>query len=150
MDYPSAAELSACPFLHGMEWRHLELMAACALRARFDEGEVLFNTGEPANRFYLLTAGRVVLESERADGTRFIVQTLKAGDVLGWSWLFPPFQWRFTARAVEPVDAIFFHGIRLRETADQNPEFCCDILRRVSNVLLSRLQSTRDQLARAC
>lgn len=147
MDYPSAAELSACPFLHGMEWRHLESMAACALRAHFDVGDVIFNTGEPANRFYLLTSGRVVLESERDDGTHFIVQTIEAGDVLGWSWLFPPFQWRFTARAVEPVDAIFFHGIRLRETAEQNPEFGCDMLRRVSNVLLSRLQSTRNQLA---
>ena len=74
------------------------------------------------------------------------LQVIEAGDVLGWSWLFPPHRWQFDAVTLEPVEAIFFYGTRLREFAEEDPAFCCAIMKRMAGVLLTRLQATRRSL----
>jgi CRP/FNR family transcriptional regulator, cyclic AMP receptor protein len=149
MQPPSAFTLAEQPFLRAMEWRHLEALAACAMGVRFPAGEHIFRVGEPANRFYLLTAGRVALEAPSPGHAPAPVQIIAAGDVLGWSWLVPPYEWRFDARTLEPVEAVFFYGTRLRELADEDPAFCCGMLKRMTNVILGRLQSARDELVKA-
>lgn len=147
MDTPSAAELSACPFLHGMEWRHLEAMASCALRASFYPDEPLFRAGDEANRFYVIRSGKVQLLAERPGLGALPVQTLGEGDVVGWSWLFPPYTWRFSARTLTEVHAYFFHGSELRDLASQDTTFAAAIYPRFARIMLDRLQATRDRLA---
>ncbi len=146
MESPTAFTLAELPFLKGLEWRHLEAMASCAIGVKIGAGERIFKTGEPANRFYLLTAGRVALEAQTPSGSSVEVQVIQAGDGLGWSWLFPPYEWRFDARTVEPVEAIYFYGTRLRELAEADPAFCCALMKRMTSVILSRLQATRSRL----
>lgn len=148
MQPPSAFTLSEEPFLKGMEWRHLEAMAHCAMAVELEANVHIFRVQEPANRFYLIHAGRVSLETPH-EGNVTQVQIVEAGDVLGWSWLFPPHEWRFDARTLEPVQALFFYGTQLRDLADQDPAFCCAIMRRMSKVILQRLQATREQLVQA-
>ncbi len=148
MEPPTAFTLSEQPFLKGMEWRHLEAMAFCAMGVQLEPGAHIFRVNEPANRFYLILSGRVSLENVH-NGKVTPVQIVEAGDVLGWSWLFPPHEWRFDARTLGPVEAIFFYGTRLRELADEDPAFCCAMMRRMSNVILKRLQATRQQLVDA-
>lgn len=147
MHTPSAAELSRCPFLHGMEWRHLEAMASCALRASFFPDEVLFRTGDDANRFYLILSGKVLLLAERPGLAPLPIQEVGAGEVLGWSWLFPPYTWRFSARTTTEVDAYFFSGSELRELAAQDATFAAAIFPRIAQVMLDRLQATRERIA---
>ena len=74
---------------------------------KIEPGELIFREGDPANSFYLIQQGKVVLESQ-AGGGRIPVQTVETGEVLGWSWLFPPYYWHFDACAVESTEAIFF------------------------------------------
>ena len=149
MEPPSAFTLAETDFLRGMDWRHLEAMAACAMGVEFPAGDRILRTGEPANRFYLVLRGRVALEATASSGPPVALQTIGAGDVLGWSWLFPPYQWQFDAITLEPVEAVFFYGTRLREFADEDPAFCCAIMKRMSHVILGRLQSTRRRLVAA-
>ncbi|KAB2674602.1 MAG: Crp/Fnr family transcriptional regulator [Verrucomicrobia bacterium] len=146
MESPSAFTLAETAFLRGMDWRHLEAMAACSMGVGFPAGERVFRTGEPANRFYLILRGRVALEAVAPDGAKVPLQVIEAGDVLGWSWLFPPHRWQFDAVTLEPVEAIFFYGTRLREFAEEDPAFCCAIMKRMAGVLLTRLQATRRSL----
>src|SRR6266568_781248 len=87
------------PFLQGMKPEHLAILTECAMLAEFKKGELIFREGDPANRFYLIRSGRVELESEVKERDRMLIQTIGPGDVLGWSWLFPPYYWRFDARA---------------------------------------------------
>lgn len=144
----SATLLSRHAFFKGMNWQALEALAANAMHSHFEANEVIFKVGDPANRFYLLLSGRVTLESSPQDGG-LPIQVLEAGDVLGWSWLFPPYFWRFGARAIEPVDAIFFYGTRLREQAEESPAIGYELMKRMTGVMLERLQATRQQLAEA-
>jgi len=136
------------PFFEGMKSEHLEVVAGCATEATFESDQVLFHEGEPANKFYLIQSGRIALEAhELADGT-MSVQELGAGEVLGWSWLFPPFVWHFQARALEPTGAIVLDGAHLLIAAERNPDFGYELMKRVAQVLIHRLQATRKQLLR--
>ena len=133
-------------FFHGKKPEHLAVLAAGAKAVQFKAGDVPFREGEPANQFYLIESGKVALEAhEPADGTA-LVQTLGAGDVLGWSWLFPPFMWHFQARAIEPTSAIVLSGAHLLVTAERNRDFGYELMKRVAQVVIRRLQATRKQL----
>lgn len=140
------ASISQHPFLKGLSAEHLKILGDSAMRAEFKAGEVIFREGDPANRFYLIESGKVELESRKQDRPPVHIQTIGAGDVLGWSWLFPPYYWNFEAQAAEPAKAIFFYGTRLREKCDEDRAFGYELMKRMSAVMLQRLQATRKQL----
>lgn len=143
---PTAARLGHQPFFRGVPWRQLESLAAVAACADFAADEVVFREGEEANRFYLLLSGRVSLEAA-AGGREVGLQTVEEGEALGWSWLFPPFRWQFTARAITPVHAFFFHAPTLRQQMDDDPALGHAVMQRMAAVLFERLQATRRRLA---
>ena len=90
--------LAAHPFLKGMSRHHLELLALCAMPTEFDAGQIIFLEGDPANGFYLIETGTVVLEGKTSDGQPVVIDTVSAGEPLGWSWLISPYLWHFDAR----------------------------------------------------
>jgi CRP-like cAMP-binding protein len=137
------------PFLRGLKLEHLRLLTDSARRMHYEAGELIFREGDPANRFYLIEQGRVSLESHRRDEAAVAVQVIGPGDVLGWSWLFPPYYWHFDARALEPTSAIFFYGTRLRERCEQNHSFGYEMMKRMTQIVIHRLQATRKQLLKA-
>jgi CRP/FNR family cyclic AMP-dependent transcriptional regulator len=138
--------LEAQPFLSGMTARHLELLAADAWPAEFKAGERILNEGAAANRFYLIMEGQVELESPLLDGGAVPIQTLGPGDLLGWSWLFPPHSWQFDAQAATPTKAICFYGTHLRKLCDENHDLGYELMKRVSEILIKRLQAARREL----
>jgi len=144
---PSLIEtLSSSPFFKGMSERHLRTMAECAMPTEFAAGELVFREGDVANRFYLIQEGTVMLESRRQATDPICIQTIGAGDVLGWSWLFPPYLWHFDARAVDAVKVVFIYGSRLRDHCEDDHEFGYEFVMRMAEVMMRRLQATRWQL----
>ena len=134
------------PFLAGMDRKPLALLTDCAMPVRFKPGQTIFREGEMANRFYLIESGKVVLESNDSPGNTTIIETIGAGDLLGWSWMFPPYVWRFTACAVEPTKAIFFYGTILREYCERDPSLGYDLLKRMAPVMIKRMQGARQRM----
>ena len=140
------ASVAAHPFLIGLSEHYTRLLTDCAMLTRFDAGQVIFRAGETANRFYLIETGRVVLESGHDLPKGVVIDTIGAGDLLGWSWIFSPYRWHFTARALEPTAAIFFYGTILREHCDKDPALGYELFKRMSEVMMKRLQRARTQL----
>jgi CRP/FNR family transcriptional regulator, cyclic AMP receptor protein len=138
-------EVAAHPFLIGMSVGHVRLLADCAMRCHFHAGEVIFREGEAANRFYLIERGNIALESSTL-GAPIQFEEIKDGDLLGWSWLFPPYAWHFTARAREETTAIFFYGTILREYCEKDHSLGFELFKRMSVVMLRRLQAARQKL----
>jgi CRP-like cAMP-binding protein len=138
--------ISAGDVLGGLRGDHLALIAGCASTARFAAGALILREGEPADRFFLLRRGSVSVEIAVPGGDALVIETLGPGDLLGWSWLFPPCRWRFDAHATQPVAAIAFDGACLREKARADHELGYELMRRFAGVLLDRLQATRLQL----
>ena len=134
------------PFLAGMDASHLETILRGSSQRQFEPGDILFREGDPANTLYLIESGRVALEASPVGREPTLIQTVSGGDVLGWSWLFPPFAWHFQARAIEPVRVLCCDGGHLLVQAEENPAFGYDIMRRVSQLVIQRLQATRRKL----
>jgi CRP/FNR family transcriptional regulator, cyclic AMP receptor protein len=142
------AAVAAHPFLIGVSAHHVRLLADCAMRSKFTPGQVIFQKGETANRFYLIERGRVALESSTG-GEAVRIDEVGAGDLLGWSWIFPPYVWHFDARAIEPTTAIFLYGTILREHCENDPALGYELFKRMSEVMMRRLQAARVKLSEA-
>jgi len=143
---PMATRVALHPFLAGMNRGQLVLLTDCAIPVHFKTGQVIFREGEMANRFYLIESGKVVLESNGGHGDPVLMDTIGAGDLLGWSWMFPPYIWHFTARAAEPTDAIFFYGTILREYCERDHSLGYELFKRMSAVMVKRLQGARENM----
>lgn len=133
------------PFFKDLEPRHVRLIVGCASNVRFQSGDFLLREGEEANQFYLLRYGKVALQVMGPHGP-LTIETLSAGEVLGWSWLFPPYRWQFDAQALELVRAIAFDGRCLRSKCDEDRDLGYELMRRFAQVMVQRLQATRMQL----
>ena len=134
------------PFFEGLEPEYLKLLVGCASNARFQAGAYLFREGEEASHFYLIRQGRVAVEIYAPQRPPIVVQTLEGGDILGWSWLIPPYHWRFDARIVEPARAIALDGKCLRTKCEENHDLGYALLKRFAHIVEQRLEATRMQL----
>lgn len=143
---PMTMRVALHPFLAGMNRSQLSLLTDCAMVVHFNPGEVIFREGELANRFYLIESGNVILESSGRSGDPVVIDKVSAGDLLGWSWMFPPYVWHFTARAVAPTEAIFFYGTILREYCERDHSLGYELFKRMSAVMIKRLQTARQKM----
>jgi CRP/FNR family transcriptional regulator, cyclic AMP receptor protein len=146
---PLEARVELHPFLVGLRPHHIKLLADCAMIKSFAADEYLFRQGEFANRFYLIEEGEIVLEAPDSEGERVVIERVGNGKLTGWSWLFPPYVWHFDARATRPTTAIFFYGTILREYCEREPSLGYELFKRMSLVMIERLQNARVQLLRA-
>jgi len=138
--------LAEHPFLKGLESQYIKLLVGCASNVRFNAGQYVFREGEEANQFYMIRQGKVALEIHAAERGPITVQTIGEGDVLGWSWLIPPYRWRFDARAMELTRAIALDGKCLRDKSEEDHSLGYELLKRFSNIIVERLEATRLQL----
>ncbi len=141
-----AEYLPESPFFAGLDAEAMELVVGCAQNVRFEQGDVLFRTGTPADTFYVIRHGRVALEVHDPRRQAIVVATLGDGEVAGWSWLVPPYRWMFDGRAVSPVSAVALDGACLRGKCDQDPRLGYALMQRVSHIMYERLQDARMRL----
>ena len=135
------ALLAAQLFFKELNREHLQVLADNARQTEFTAGQIIFRRGDPANRFYLVESGKVAVELERPDCEPILVQTIGPGRELGWSWILPPYYEHFTATTLEPTKAIFFHGTRLRECCEENHDLGYELMKRMAEVMLHRIEA---------
>jgi CRP-like cAMP-binding protein len=138
--------LAEHPFLKGLEPRFIQLIVGCASNLRFNAGEYLFREGQEASRFYIIRHGKVAVELGAAQRGVINIQTVGEGEILGWSWLIPPYSWHFDARAVELTRAIALDGKCLRAKCEEDHQLGYEFLKRFSHIIAQRLEATRLQL----
>ena len=140
------ATLRDVPLFDGLTPDELSLIAGCGSNVRFSDGDLLFREGEDAATFYLLRHGSVALEMFVPGRGAVTIETLEAGEVVGWSWLFPPHRWHFDARALSLVRATSFDGACLRGKCESDTRLGYDLMSRFAQVIVDRLQWTRLRL----
>ncbi len=134
------------PFFEGLKPPYLQLITGCASNVRFDTGKYIFREGEDASQFYLIRQGKVALEIFAAQHGLITIETIEAGEVLGWSWLFPPYLWHFSGRVIEPARAIALDGKCLRTKGEADHDLGYELMKRVAQIMMERLQATRIRL----
>ena len=147
---PASSQLLALiaqqPFFKGLSEPHLRLLADSAMITEFKAGQWIYRQDDPANRFYLILNGNVLIESEVKERGMIPIRTLGPGDDLAWAWLFPPYSMHFSACATEPTRAIFFYGTRLREQCEANHELGYQLMKRIAEVVMHNLNATQQRL----
>jgi CRP/FNR family cyclic AMP-dependent transcriptional regulator len=142
-------QIAAHPFLAGMSAHQLEMLARYATKKQFNADEMIFRAGEPARGFYLVESGMIALEGSVMDHGPIATDIVRAGEPLGWSWVFQPYRWHFDARAIEATTVIFFDGDSLRQHYNEDLTFAHDLFKRMCEVMARRLQTTRCKLIEA-
>ena len=134
------------PFLKGMNEAQIALLAGCASNVVFKPGQFIFREGESADAFYFIRQGKVQVETHIPHKGVLIIRTRTEGEILGWSWLVPPYRWHFDARAVDLTRAIALDGKCLRQKCEEDHDLGYEIMKRFSMVIAERLEATRLQL----
>ncbi|GHD60467.1 hypothetical protein GCM10017083_46370 [Thalassobaculum fulvum] len=133
-------------FFAGLDEESCGVVCGCAKNVRFEAGEYLFRAGEPADQFYLLRHGRVALEVAAPGRGAVTFQTVGEGEIVGVSWLIPPYRWTYDAKAVELVRAIAMDAACLRRKCEADHDLGYEMMKRFVPVLVDRLQNTRLQI----
>lgn len=134
------------PFFRGFNPDQMGEFVDCARDVRFEEGEYLFREGDESRNLYVIREGRIRIELHDARQGGVAVQTVERDDVLGWSWLIPPYLWHFDARAMRTSLAVAMDGQRLRELCERDHTVGYELLKRTAQLMEHRLQATRLQL----
>jgi CRP-like cAMP-binding protein len=138
--------LAEHPFVRGMSPSQIETIAGCASNARFETGQYLFKDGEEANQFYIIRKGRIAIEAASPTHDPVLIQTYGDGEILGWSWLVPPYRWRFSGKALELTRVLLLDGKCLRGKCEKDHDLGYELLKRFADIVASRLDATRLQL----
>ncbi len=141
-----SAVLAAQPLFKELSDAGRDQLTGCARNVHFATGTRILHEGDPANEFFLLRRGRVALSVSAPGKGPIVIETLGPGEVLGWSWLLPPFRWHFDAEAIEDTGATMFDGACLRGKFDDDPGLGYELMRGFLGVVVERLQATRLRL----
>ncbi|MFJ2477697.1 cyclic nucleotide-binding domain-containing protein [Streptomyces sp. NPDC087659] len=133
-------------FLHGLPADGQDRLMACSHEVSFPAGTRIFDEGDPADRFWIIRTGSVTLDLQAHGRRAATVETLGHGDLLGWSWLVPPYTWRLGAEAFSLVRAHEFDARAVCGLCDVDPVFGLALTRHALEVVAHRLQATRIRL----
>lgn len=133
-------------FLDGMDPQHLSFIAGCGSNVRFDAGQYIYREGEQADQFYLIRHGKVSLEIFVPGRGPLVIETIAEGEVLGWSWCFPPYRRYWDARAQEVTRAVSLDGACIRAKCAEDHDLGYDLVTRFAQIVIQRLQATRRRL----
>ena len=134
------------PFFAGFAPEHNQLMTECARNHRFGAGHYLLREGAPANEFFLIRHGKVALEIVAPGKAPIVFETLGDGDIVGASWLVPPYRWTLDARAMELTRAIGIDAACLRGKCEADPHLGYEMMKRFLPILVKQLHATRLQI----
>ena len=133
------------PFFKGLEAQLGTAISGCARNARFEAGQYLFREGQPANEFYLIREGAIALEMFAPGQTAMVLLTLGPGEIIGFSWLVPPYRWAFDARVTQRLHVLGIDARCLRAKCEADEHLGYEVMRRFLAASIQRLQSTRLQ-----
>jgi CRP-like cAMP-binding protein len=140
---PIAAMLRDQPVFRELtDWQR-QHVAHCARRSMFHAGNRIFRENEPADRMWLIISGRVVVDTVHPERGDVTIDVLGPGEVLGWSWLFPPYRWHFGAVAAETTLTVELDGPRVRELCQRDPALGYQLSQALMQVMAARLQAAR-------
>ncbi len=133
-------------FTKHLDPKYLHLLEKSATYERFGAQQTVFQESFEADRFYFIHRGRVALHTFAPGQGVVTIQTIGPNETLGWSWLFPPHRWHFSAIAVEPTEAVALCAATMRQEMEENHDFGYAIAMRVGQLILERLQATRTRM----
>lgn len=134
------------PLLDGLSGAQRSAVTAVGRIEDYAPGTRLFDESGDADRCWLIISGHVVVDTHIPHRGPVTLQSVGAGELLGWSWLLPPYRWHFGAAAVAPTRALVLDAGRLRALMETDPALGYRLTRMLLETLVNRLQASRLRL----
>ena len=139
-------QLLSLQFFAGFGPAELQILARHSRQVSWPADVEVIREGQVAAEFFLILDGRVRVETHLPGRGEVTLQTLLRGDVLGRSWLTANASFSFSARTLQPTNALVFEGTALLRECEQHPRLGYLLMRRFALVMSDRLRHTRLQL----
>lgn len=130
-------------FFQELPQEDLTFIAGCGKNVVFEEGQMIADPGDPANHFYLIREGQVALTIAIPPRKPFLFQTLGPNEIVGLSWLIPPYVWTISAQAVSLTKTIEFDGACLRQKCEGDPRLGYELMKHLIKILVMREDAVR-------
>jgi CRP/FNR family cyclic AMP-dependent transcriptional regulator len=138
--------LAEHPLFKGLDDQYIKLMVGCASNVRYNQGDFISRDGDQADHFYLVRAGAVALDVYSPAKGEITYLTLREGDVLGWSWLVPPYRTHGDVRALQLTRALKIDATCLREKCKKDPQLELELYKRFVPIIVDRIEAMTMQL----
>ena len=135
--------LARAGIFQGVDPAAIEVLTESLERVEFPRGTVIFNEGEPGDRLYIVSTGKVKIGRRSPDGRENLLSIFGPSDMFGELSIFDPGPRTSTATTVTDVRAYTMDRNALREWIAQRPEIAEQLLR----VVARRLRRTNNLLA---
>ena len=147
MSNPSITEyLSAHEFFSEFSDDVLKFLCECSSMREIKKGQILFRQGEHADKFYVVRSGLISIQMPAIMGPTLEIQTVNENQVLGWSWLIPPYKWNFQTKAEEDSELLQFDGAAILARCEQEPKFGYELLKKFAGLMSVRLNAARQKM----
>lgn len=135
------------PFVATLSDDHITTLEGCGLsHLSFEPGDKIVREGKVAEACFLIDRGDVALNLYVGRTESRTLQIVHGGEIVGWSWLLPPYLGTSEAIALTPVTALRIDAALLREAMESDRVFGYEMLVRICNVAVSRLEASRHEL----
>ena len=138
--------LSAHEFFSEFSDDVLKFLCECSSTREIKKGQLLFQLGEKADKFYVIRNGSISIQMPAIMGPTVDIQTLDKGQVLGWSWLISPYKWNFQTQAEEDSELLQFDGAAILARCEQDPKFGYELLKKFAGLMSVRLNAARQKM----
>jgi len=138
--------LAEHPFFKGLRPEHLDTVVGCAANVKFEPGDFVFREGQRTDHFFVIREGKIAIQVFVPNRGAVTIESIEGGEVLGWSWLFPPYKAHFDARVLTHVRALSLDGTCLRGKCEKDSALGYELMRRFNGLIVARLEATRMQL----
>jgi CRP-like cAMP-binding protein len=133
-------------FFAALDPADVAMIAGCGTHCVFRKDEQIAQENQPADRFFLIRKGKVAIETHVPHRGQVLLQSIGRGEILGWSWLFPPYVWMFDVRALEDTRMIALDGKCLREKCESHHSMGYRLMKAFASVMADRIRNTRLQV----
>jgi CRP/FNR family transcriptional regulator, cyclic AMP receptor protein len=141
---PNFETYRAHRLLSELDPQQLRKLLPLAQEQQFVPGQIVFRSGDKSSSLHLIVSGDVALEE--VTGEPIAVQTLRAGDAMGWSALTGDGRTHFQARAISPLSTVAFPGEQLREACERDPAMGYALMKRLIELVSERMDAMRLKL----
>ena len=124
----------------------LGYIAGCAEQVSYPADTQLLAQGQPAHSMLAIEHGKVGVGIHVPQRGFVTIETVQAGEIVGWSWLFPPYEWSFDAITTTDVSGILVHAQCIQPHLNDDPAVGLEFVERISKVMQDRLHSARLRL----
>ena len=143
---PIMGYLTSHAFFAGLDESYMKILAESAQMHHLAEGEVLFKQGERADKFYVLCDGQIAVQVPAIMGPALEIQSVGNDQLLGWSWLIPPYRWNFQALTEKDSELIEFDGAKILRRCEQDPKFGYELMKHFTALMSERLDAARQRM----